>query len=298
MPSPTHLLNLVAAESAAPLDGRTLALVAAHNFPVAEPRWLSPARACDLPLDGAPPADAVAGLREALSAAQVDVNAVAVANRRKRLLVADMDSTMVEQETLDELAAAVGVKDAVAAITARSMAGELDFSAALRERIAMMAGTPRAAIDALAAALTFVPGGATLVATMRANGAHTALVTGGFVEIAGRSARALGFDDFQANRFLFADDRIVGVAEPILDRDAKLSALQRQAAARGLAPADALAVGDGANDVAMLRAAGLGVAFRGKAIVRSQVAVQVNHSDLTALLYLQGYSDAEFTRPT
>lgn len=290
MPSPTHVLNLVAAADAAEIDDAIIGSVREICNGAGAPRWLSPRRACDLTVDANTPVDR---LRTVLEPHRIDANLVATATRRKRLLIADMDSTMVEQETLDELAAIVGKGDAVAEITTRAMAGELDFKQALRERIAMIAGTPRDVLEQVAAEIRLVAGGAALVGTMRANGAYAALVSGGFTDIVGRTADMLGFDTFQANRFTFEGDVISGVAEPILDQDAKLSALQRLTADQGLTPTDAIAVGDGANDVAMLRAAGLGVAFRAKPKVRAQVDIHVTHADLTALLYLQGYTDQE-----
>ena len=290
MPSPTHVLNLVAAADAAAIDDAIIGTVHEICNGAGAPQWLSPHRACDLPADASAPVDR---LRTVLEPLRIDANLVAAENRRKRLLIADMDSTMVEQETLDELAAIVGKGDAVAGITARAMAGELDFKEALRARIAMIAGTPREVLEQVAAEIRLVPGGAALVGTMRANGAYAALVSGGFTDIVGRTADMLGFDTFQANRFTYEGDAIAGVAEPILDQDAKLSALQRFTKDQGLKLSDAIAVGDGANDVAMLRAAGMGVAFRAKPKVRAQVDIHITHADLTALLHLQGYSDQE-----
>ncbi len=296
MPAPTHVLSLIAAPGSTGVDDDAIA-AARDALATDQPSaWLSPRRACDLPLtvySEAVHRESLERLRAALAPRGIDANVVATANRRKRLLVADMDSTIVEQETLDELADAVGRKAEVAAITERAMAGELDFRAALRERIGLIAGAPETIIDAVARRIRPVQGGVTLVAVMRANGAFTALVSGGFAEIVGRTAALLAFDAFRANRFRIEDGRIVGVAEPILDRDAKLAALREFAAARSLTPEDAIAVGDGANDVPMLQAAGLGVAFRAKPTVRDQVPVQVSHADLTALLYLQGYSDLD-----
>jgi phosphoserine phosphatase len=295
----THCLSLIAASGAADVGDAAIASARTAFADAGEPAWLSPRRACELPVsvyNAGAQHESLLRLRADLEQARIDVNLLPPEGRRKRLLIADMDSTIVEQETLDELADVVGRKAEVAAITEQAMRGELDFRAALRARIALIAGTPASVIDEVARRIRHVPGGATLIAVMRAHGAFTALVSGGFSELVGRVAGLLGFDAFQANRFLVRDERIVGVAEPILDKQAKLQALGDYTAARGLTPADALAVGDGANDVPMLQAAGMGVAFRAKPAVRAAVPVQICHADLTALLYLQGYSDLDISR--
>ncbi|WP_246737445.1 phosphoserine phosphatase SerB [Nordella sp. HKS 07] len=227
----------------------------------------------------------------------VDVAVVPAENRRKRLLIADMDSTMIGQECIDELGALAGVGARIKDITASAMRGELDFEAALKARLALMKDLPETAIaKVLKERISFTSGGRTLLATMKANGAYAALVSGGFVQFTHYVARELGFDEHRANELLIADGRLTGgVREPILGQDAKVSALDDITAKLEITPEDALAVGDGANDIPMLRKAGLGVALHAKPKVQEQVPVRVNYGDLTALLYLQGYISAEFT---
>jgi phosphoserine phosphatase len=261
-----------------------------------DPAWLAPGdRACDLPFDGLDPAEAQAAARATLADLPVDFHAQPEAGRRKRLLIADMDSTIVTTETLDELAAEAGLKDVIAEITRRTMRGEIDFAQALVERVAMLADLPETALARTFAATSLTPGARTLVQTMKADGAFTALVSGGFRYFTSRIAAELGFDLDLANDLEISDGRLTGeLAGPILDKDGKLNALRTLTAERGLSIADAAAVGDGANDLPMLLLAGLGVAFRGKPLLREQVRAQVNHNDLTALLYFQGYRQEEF----
>uniref|UniRef100_UPI00273DEAEC phosphoserine phosphatase SerB n=1 Tax=Roseitalea sp. MMSF_3504 TaxID=3046716 RepID=UPI00273DEAEC len=211
--------------------------------------------------------------------------------RRKKMLLADMDSTMIGQECIDELAAEAGIKDKIAAITARAMAGEIAFEGALRERVALLEGLPATVIDhVIASRIALAPGARELVATMRANGAWCALISGGFTDFTARIAEQVGFDEHRANRLVHKDGRLSGtVHEPILGRQAKAEALLDIAARHGLTPADAIAVGDGANDLGMLELAGFGVAMHAKPAVAEQAAMRVDHGDLTALLYIQGY---------
>ncbi len=218
------------------------------------------------------------------------------AGREKRLLLADMDSTMIEQECIDELAAEAGVGVLVAAITARAMDGRVGFEGALRERVALLEGLDVATIDrVLAERISVAPGGAVLVATMRAGGARAALVSGGFTAFTGAVAVRLGFDEHRANVLEVAHGRLTGrVAEPILGRAAKVEALEAICAARGIAAEDVLAVGDGANDLGMIGAAGMGVAMHAKPSVRAQAALRIDHGDLTALLHLQGLAREAF----
>ncbi|KQT86082.1 phosphoserine phosphatase SerB [Aurantimonas sp. Leaf443] len=258
--------------------------------------WLDEAKACDLPLPG--PADAASRERAAGIAATHGFDCVVqeAAGRRKRFLIADMDSTMIEQECIDELAAVLGLKDQVAAITARAMNGEIDFEPALRERVALLAGLPESTIEAvIAERITLMPGGRTLVATMRAKGAHTALVSGGFTAFTGPIAAMIGFHETRANILHGRDGTLTGtVAEPILGAAAKVDALDQISTRLGLTPADALAVGDGANDLPMLLAAGTGIACHAKPSVAARAPHRVDHGDLTALLFVQGYRRSDF----
>lgn len=236
-------------------------------------------------------------LRAALGSEPIDVAVLpADAHRRKRLFLADMDSTMIEQECIDELADQVGLKAHVAAITERAMRGEIAFEPALRERVALLKDLPVGAVDQLIAErITLMPGGRTLVRTMRAHGAHTCLVSGGFTLFTGPVAAKLGFDENRANRLALVGDRLAGtVEEPVVGKVAKREALIELRGRFGLAPQETLAVGDGANDLDMLGEAGLGVAFRAKPAVAAAARVRIEHGDLTALLYLQGFAAAEF----
>ena len=219
--------------------------------------------------------------------------------RRKKMLLADMDSTRIEQECIDELAAEAGVGPKVADITARAMNGELDFEQALRERVELLKGLPIGTIQQVYQnRITFMPGGEVLIATMRAHKAYAALVSGGFTDFTHPVAEHLGFDEHSANSLLQTDGVLTGeVGLPILGREAKIIALQDISANQGLSVRDVLAVGDGANDLGMLQLAGTGVALHAKPIVQEQVPVRVNHGDLTALLYLQGYAQSEFVTP-
>ncbi len=238
----------------------------------------------------------------ALAGAPADLNVIPddIALRRKHVLVADMESTIIEQEMLDELGDLIGKRDVIEDITARAMRGELDFESALKERVAMLAGLDARVLDEVAERITLMPGAEALIRTMSAHGAYCALVSGGFTVFTQRIAERLGFDEHQANTLEIIDGRLTGrVVPPILGREAKLDALRRIASERGVDMVLTLAVGDGANDLDMLREAGLGVAFRAKPKVREAVAALDNgavitHGDLTALLYLQAYSQADF----
>lgn len=256
------------------------------------PVWLSPGEAAEIPCMS-PPETAL--VHAVLDAAPVDVMCVKSRGRRKAVLVADMDSTIVTSETLDELAAEAGIGERVAAITARSMAGELDFAEALRERVALLEGLDTVALERTWRRTSIMPGARELVATMRANGAVTALVSGGFTWFTGRVAAELGFHTHRANTLLDDGSRLTGrVAEPVLDRDAKRAVLHELAAARGVKLAATMAVGDGANDLGMIADAGMGVAYHAKPILAEAASLRVMHGDLRALLFAQGYPASGF----
>ncbi len=231
-----------------------------------------------------------------LQNACVDLIVQPLENRRKKMLLADMDSTMIRQECIDELAAEAGVGAHVAGITARAMNGELDFDAALIERVGLLKGLPEAMIEqVLDTRITYMPGGYELVNTMKANGAYAALVSGGFTAFTARVAASLGFDENRANTLIVSDGKLTGdVGRPILGKVAKVQALQEITTRLGISADDVLAVGDGANDLGMLTLAGTGVALHAKPTVQEQCDVRINHGDLTALLYLQGYGRDEF----
>ncbi|MAM61834.1 phosphoserine phosphatase SerB [Maritimibacter sp. UBA3975] len=261
-----------------------------------EARWLAPDEAAEFDMPVIP--DTRWSSWYDLQAMGVDLVVQPTEGRRKKMLLADMDSTMIQQECIDELADEAGVGPRVADITARAMNGELDFEGALRERVGLLAGLPAAVIDkVLGERITFMPGGAALVATMRANGAYAALVSGGFTAFTARVAETLGFDENRANTLTIENGTLTGtVAEPILGRAAKVAALEEITARLGLAHSDVLAVGDGANDLGMLDLAGAGVALHAKPSVAAQCDIRINHGDLTALLYIQGYSKDDFAR--
>lgn len=257
-----------------------------------EPTFLSPGEAAEIPCM-APPESAM--VTAALDGASIDVLCVKSRGRRKAVLVADMDSTIVTSETLDELAVETGLGEAVAAITARSMAGDIDFTAALHERVALLRGLDLAALERTWRRTEFTPGARELVATMRAHGAITALVSGGFTWFTARVAAELGFDTNHANTLLDDGSTLLGtVGEPILDRDAKHTILHELATTRGVKLAATMAVGDGANDLAIITDAGMGIAFHAKPILAAATALHVNHADLRALLFVQGYPASVF----
>jgi phosphoserine phosphatase len=288
-----HIVTILASPARANLDRATVeALRNAWGGGTA--RWLKPGVAAEFPVARIPETRWQSW--EALQDIGLDLVVQPEEGRRKRMLLADMDSTMIGQECIDELADMAGVGPRVAAITARAMNGELDFEAALLERVGLLKGLPESVIGkVLGERITFTPGGRTLIATMKANGGHAALVSGGFTAFTTAVASALGFDEHRANTLLAENGRLTGdVARPILGREAKIAALREITARLGLAHADVLAVGDGANDLGMLHLAGAGVALHAKPAVAAQCDIRINHGDLTALLYIQGYAADQF----
>ena len=297
---PESLSHWIATLVSAPgaLDADLVNRVAAALTNAGPPRWLSAGTAADIPfapLGNADQSHRCEVARAALGAAPVDVVMQPAAGRRKRLLVADMDSTLIVEECIDEMAEAVGRGPEVAAITARSTRGEVDFATSLIERVALLRGLEIATVAAIAARATPMPGARTLTATMRAHGAVAAIASGGFTLVTAPVAARIGFDRHFSNMLDVADGRLVGTMRPpLFAPESKRETLLALRDELGLAPAETLAVGDGANDIPMLRVAGLGVAFRAKPVVAAAVQARVDHADLTALLYLQGYTSDEF----
>jgi phosphoserine phosphatase len=292
-----HVLNVVAAHREAAEEAAQLRGVLATTGGVGEIDWLSPFHAFDIPFEANPRA----ALNEARALAQrfpLDVNVVPAQGRRKKLLIADMDSTIIDCECLDEIADIAGIKPKIAAITERAMRGELEFEPALRERVAMLKGLGISALKRVyQERIHLNPGARALVATMRRNGARTLLVSGGFSYFTKHVAHDAGFDAEQANVLLDDGHALTGlVREPILGREAKLRALEEASKLLGIGVDAALAVGDGANDLAMIQRAGLGVAYHAKPIVAAAAGASIVHGDLTSLLYLQGYRDEEIVK--
>lgn len=278
----THVTTIIANAQLKNLTNEVISDFAAQLGTDAPPVWLAEGEACDL---FHPPCEAP------LSHPDFDVVTQPVEGRKKALLVSDMDSTLIEQECIDELADALQIKPQVAAITERAMNGELDFEAALRARVAMLKELPEATLQHVyETQISLMPGAKTLAATMKAHGAYLLLVSGGFTFFTTRIKDALGFDEDRSNQLACEDGRLTGaVIEPVLGAEAKYQALQETLSWLKLSAGQSLAVGDGANDLPMLKAAGLGVAYRAKPHVQQQVHACINHADLSALLYLQGY---------
>ena len=293
-----HVATLISDPAAPALELAVLRRAAEALSQPTEPIWLAPDIAADIPFGGEV-ADAAAvteRLRAALKGAPIDVCVQPAEGRRKKLFVADMDSTLIGQECIDELADFVGKKAHVAAITERAMRGEIEFEPALRERVALLAGLPTSVVgEVIAERITLTPGGPTLLATMRAHGAYTCLVSGGFTAFTDVIAARIGFHEARANTLEVENGRLAGtVRPPIVGREAKLAALIELSTQRRLDHFDTLAAGDGANDLAMLLEAGLGVAFHAKPRVAAAARTRIDFGDLTALLYLQGYRRDEF----
>ncbi len=269
------------------------------NIEHGEPRWLAKGEACDIAVELTGPeevADVTERLRRACAPHAIDIAIVPEMHRRKRLLIADMESTIIRQECLDELAEFVGLRDQVSDITACAMRGELDFEAAIKARVGLLKGLSEDILEQVMQDRVELMGGArTLVQTMRTNNAFCVLVSGGFTYFSSRVSHIVGFHEHRANQLKIENRALTGeVQEPILGREAKLTALDYYCSVYGLKYEAALAVGDGANDLTMIKAAGLGVAYHAKPVVAAEADVQISHTDLTALLYLQGYNKEEF----
>jgi phosphoserine phosphatase len=293
----SHVLTLIAAPEGPPLEAGHIDRVRARLPAAHAPDWLAAGEACDLPIDIAgAPQEIVEAAGDALGAAAFDVACLPAAGRRKRLLLSDMDSTVIDQECIDELGALAGIGNEISVITAQVIRGGISFADALNRRVALLRGHKSDLLEqAYKERITLKPGARTLVQTMRANGAHCVLVSGGFTYFTARIAARLGFHEHMGNELLIEGGLISGkVREPVLGRDAKRVALDRLCRDRGLDSRDVLAVGDGANDIEMLLAAGLGVALHAAPAVKEAATACVDRADLTALLYLQGYRKSEF----
>ncbi|WP_421759480.1 phosphoserine phosphatase SerB [Devosia sp.] len=288
------VLVLLANPADPELDAKLVSAI--QHETLGEINWLHQRIACEIRHPSAP--DPVAAARDVIGRRAVDAALVPIANRRKKILVADMDSTMINEECIDELADAVGIKAEVAAITARAMNGELDFEQALRTRVALIKGLERHVIEEVRRErITLAPGGRALIQTMKAFGAYTSLVSGGFTFFADYFGKRIGFDEAIANVLEFDGDKLSGtVASPIVDKSTKLNRLTTLAAEQGVPLAATMAVGDGANDLDMIKASGLGVALHAKPHVAAEAHVRIDHADLTALLYLQGFEEEDIVR--
>jgi len=294
-----NVLTLIANPAAVVLDDSTVSAVrdalAALKIETAPADWLAVGQAVDLAFAGPSTLAAETCARQALGAAPIDVIAQRTYRRKKKLLIADMDSTIVIGETLDELAAFAGLKDEIAAITQRAMRGELDFAAALKERVAMLKGLDESFLAQTMAQVELSPGAAVLIATMRAHGAITALISGGFSYFTDRVRQQVGFDSSLGNQLAIEGGKLTGqVIPPIVDKDTKLNMLVDTAEQLGLGMSDTMAVGDGANDVPMISAAGTGVAYHAHPVAREAAQARLDHADLTGALFVQGYRRDEF----
>ena len=295
----THVLTLVAAPGRPVLDADLLSALASHLPGAEDFDWLDEKLAADLPFAPGPDFDkksVTEALRLELGDMPVDLVIQPAKFRRKRLFLADMDSTMIGQECIDELADFVGKKAEVAEITERTMRGELVFETSLRARVALLVGLPASIVSTVIAdRIRLTPGGTELVRTMKANGAYTALVSGGFTVFTSQISKVIGFDEHRSNTLIVEGDTFVGkVADPILGREAKLETLVEMRAKLGLVKEETMAIGDGANDLSMIGEAGLGIAFRAKPAVAAAAAARIDHGDLSTVLFFQGYKRSAF----
>lgn len=287
------VLCLIANPADPVLDAKLVQAI--HHETGGEINWLNHGVACEIVQPKH--ADPVGVARGVIDTRPVDAALVPVANRRKRLLLADMDSTMINEECIDELGAAMGIKDKIAEITDSAMRGEIDFAGALRLRVGLLKGLTKKQVEEVRRErITLAPGGRALVQTMKAYGAYTALISGGFTFFADHFGKRIGFDEVTANVLNFDADGVLDgtVSDPIVGKDAKINRLNHLIETRGIPAIETMAVGDGANDLGMIRGSGLGVALHAKPIVAAEAAVRIDHGDLTALLYLQGYAEDEF----
>ena len=292
-----YTLTLIG-NSATPLTDELIGAASGALPNSSDPDWLAEGIACDLSFETERSDKAEAALRNQLLGAGIDMVVQPAEGRRKKLLVADMDSTIIQQECIDELAAELGLKEQIADITERAMRGEIEFEPALLERVGLLKGLPLSALESVYKnRITETPGGRALTATMRANGATCALVSGGFTFFTQRIADAVGFDFNRANTLVFVDERLSGdVARPILGRQAKIDALIELRAELKLPREATLAIGDGANDLGMIQEAGLGVAYHAKPVVAEAADARIDYGDLSALLYMQGYRSSEIVQ--
>lgn len=293
----SHVLTLIGSVRSAPLEPVHVERVTRRLGPTGKVDWLAEGEACDVFLESPLSAAELTGqARDALLGEAIDAVCTPISGRRKKLLIADMDSTVIDQECIDELGDAIGLGPKIKEITAAVVNGDVSFADALRQRLALMKGMEHGVLDSVYEnRVTLKSGARTLVQTMRHNGAFCILVSGGFSFFTRRVAERIGFHDHQANELAFEDGKLTGdVLEPILGRTAKLDTLLRLCDEKGLEPSNVLAVGDGANDIKMIEAAGLGVAFHGSGSLKKQAAACIDHGDLTTLLYIQGFRKSEF----
>jgi phosphoserine phosphatase len=294
---PSYVLTLIGNMESMPLEPVHIERVYRRLATTGETDWLAEREACDLFIDSLLSAvDIAEQARDALSGTAIDTVCTSIEGRRKKLLISDMDSTVIDQECIDELGDAIGVGSQIREITVAVVNGDISFSDALRKRLALMIGMERRLLKSVyEERISLKAGARTLVQTMRHHGAFCILVSGGFSFFTRRIAERIGFHDHQGNELAFEDGKLTGkVLEPILGRSAKLNTLRSLCDEKGLEPSDVLAVGDGANDIKMIEAAGLGVAFHGSDSLRKQANARIDHGDLTALLYIQGFRKSEF----